>query len=98
MLEHMVPEFIDDDEAPAASWTPEAVHLEKARRLAEDLAALGPRPPWWRVRARRHYDRSVLRLKKTHADDLRTILAAQDPKHRATTADLIGWKLPTEER
>jgi hypothetical protein len=81
-----------------ASWTPEILHLEKDRRLAEDLAALGPRPPWWCVRARRRYDRSVARLTKMHMNDLRTMLAAQDPRHRAIMADLIGWKLPAEKQ
>jgi hypothetical protein len=79
-------------------WTTAALHLEKERRLAEDLSALGSRPPWWRRRARRHYDRSALWLKKTHTNDLRSLLAAQDPKHRAIMAQLIGWKLPTESQ
>lgn len=78
----------------SASWTNEAVFFEKARRLAEDLSALGPRPGWWRPFARRRYDRSALRLRKAHESDLRTILAAQDPKHRAVVAHLIGWKPP----
>ena len=90
----MIPEFIDDNEP--VSWTPEILRLEKERRLAEDLAALGPRPPWWRARARSRYDRAAARLTKAHASDLRTMLAAQDPQHRAIMADLIGWKLPAE--
>jgi hypothetical protein len=35
-------------------------------------------------------------LKKVHANDLRTMLAAQDPKHRAIVAHLIGWTLPKD--
>ena len=79
-----------------AIWTSEALHLEKDRRLAEDLTALGRRPSWWRPRARRRYDRAVRRLKKAHGNDLRVMLAAQDPRHRALLAHLTGWKLPTE--
>ena len=81
-----------------ASWTAEALRLEKDRRLANDLAALGPRPPWWRRRARRQHDLVVRHFKKAHANDLRTMLAAQDPKQRALIAHLIGWKSPMEGR
>jgi len=74
-------------------WTVEALYREKDRRLAEDLAALGPRPPWWRPRARRRHDLMAQHLKKAHASDLRTMLAA-DPTHRAIVAHLIGWRHP----
>ena len=82
------------DEVMSARGTPEDLYREKDRRQAEDLCALGPRPAWWRPRARRRYDRSALRLKKAHASDLRTMLAAQDPKYRAIMGHLIGWKRP----
>jgi len=71
------------DEVLSARWTPEELCREKDRRLAEDLGSIGPRPAWWRPRARRRYDHSVLRLKMAHASDLRTMRAAQDPKYRA---------------
>lgn len=74
------------------SWTTAALCIEKGRRLAEDLARLGRRPSWWRWRTRRRYDRAVLRFQKAHENDLRTMLAAQDPKHRAIVAQLIGWR------
>ena len=80
------------DEVMSARWTPEELYREKDRRLAEDLQTLGPRPSWCRRFARRHYDRSVRRLKKAHDSDLRTMLAAQDPKYRAIMAHLIGWQ------
>jgi hypothetical protein len=85
------------DEVMSACWTAEDLYREKDRRLAEDLRTLGLRPAWWRPRARRRYDRSALRLKKAHASDLRTMLAAQDPKYRAIMGHLIGWK-PPEKR
>lgn len=72
-------------------WTVEALYREKDRRLAEDLAAMGPRPPWWRRRARRSYDLRAQYLKKAHASDLRTMLAANH-EHRAIVAHLIGWR------
>lgn len=74
-------------------WTAEALHIEKKRRLTEDLATLGPRPSWWRWRERRRYDRAVLHFQKAHENDLRTMLAAQDPKYREIVAQLIGWRL-----
>ena len=82
------------DEVMSAHWTFDEMCREKDRRLAEDLYALGPRPAWWRSRARRQHDRSVLRLKKAHARDLRTMVTAQDPKYRAIMGHLIGWKRP----
>jgi hypothetical protein len=82
----------------APIWTSKDMHLEKDRRLAEDLEALGPRPGWWRPIARGRYIRSTLRLQKAHENDLRSMLATHDPLHRAITAHLIGWKLPTESQ
>lgn len=82
------------DEVLSARWTAEELCREKERRLAEDLCALGPRPGWWRPRARKLYERSVLHLKKAHDKDLCTMLAAQDPTYRAILAHLIGWKRP----
>lgn len=82
------------DEMMSARWTAEELCREKDRRLAEDLVALGPRPRWWRPRARRQYDRSVRYFKKAHESDLRAMLAAQDPLYRAVMAHLIGWKRP----
>lgn len=86
------PDYLD--EVMSARWTPEELCREKDRRLTEDLQTLGPRPAWWRRRARRLYDRSVRRLKKAHDSDLRTMRAAQDPTYRAALAHLIGWKPP----
>jgi len=86
------PDYLD--EVMSARWTSEELCREKDRRLIEDLQTLGPRPAWWRPRARRQYDRSSRRLKKAHDSDLRTMLAAQDPTYRAAMAHLIGWKRP----
>ena len=85
-------------EGEGEGWATSAIFVEKERREREDLASLGPRPSWWRPRARRGYDRAVMRLKKAHANDLRLMLAAQDPQQREILANLIGWKLPTEKR
>ena len=79
-------------------WTREDLYFEKERRLTEDLTALGPRPSWWRSRARGRYDRTVARLKKAHENHLDEMLATQDPARRALMAHLIGWLPPTEKR
>jgi hypothetical protein len=65
--------------------------LEKDRRLAADLAVLGPEPPWWRLRRRRQWRRRHRVLSIAHAADLDSMLRAPDDGHRATTALLIGW-------
>lgn len=75
-------------------WTLEEMCAESARRLVEDLARLGPRPRWWRRRARRLHDRTSGRLKKAHASDLRKMIAAPDALYRAITAHLLGWRHP----
>jgi hypothetical protein len=77
------------------AWSPEGMRLEHDRRLAADLAALGPRPRWWRRGARRRYDREVSYLRRAHAHDLHIMLTAPDPQHRAIQALMIGWELPT---
>lgn len=82
------------DEVMLARWTALELCREKERRLAEDLSALGPRPGWWRPRARRQYDRSVRYLEKAHYKHLCEMLAIQDPKRRAIMGHLIGWKRP----
>jgi hypothetical protein len=74
------------------TWTAKAVFQEHDRRLAADLAAMGERPGWWRPYARRRHDLMARHLRKAHGSDLRTMLAAQDPDHRAIVAHLIGWK------
>jgi hypothetical protein len=71
--------------------TPIKMLLEKDRRLAADLAALGPEPPWWQPRKRRHWRRSRHFLTITHASNLNAMLSAPDDRHRAVTALLIGW-------
>ncbi len=76
------------------TWTVADIIRESKRRQIEDLLALGPRPPWWRMGARRHYDRRALRLAGAHANDLQAMLAEQDPRRRAILAHLIGWKPP----
>jgi hypothetical protein len=81
--------------AKPPTWTMEEMRAEKARRLAEDLASLGPRPPWWRSRMRRRYDREVSRLQTAHERHLRDMVAAPDPLRRAILAHLIGWQPPT---
>src|SRR5882672_5845354 len=77
------------NEVMSARWTAEELCCEKDRRLTEDLQTLGPRPAWWRRRARWRHDRSVQLLKKAHDSDLRTLLTTQDPLYRATMAHLI---------
>lgn len=79
-------------EVMSARWTADELCREKDRRLAEDLAAIGPRPGWWRPVARRRYDRSVRLLEKDHHADLCEMLAIQDPMRRAIMGHLIGWK------
>jgi hypothetical protein len=73
------------------SMTPVQMLLEKDRRLAADLAALGPEPPWWRPRRRRRWRSSRHFLTIAHASDLDAMLRAPDDRHRAATALLIGW-------
>lgn len=82
------------DEVVSVRWTARELCREKERRLAEDLSALGSRPGWWRPRARRQYDRTVLYLEKAHYKHLCEMLAIQDPKRRAIMGHLIGWKRP----
>ena len=84
--------------ADPPTWTTDDLYREKARRLAEDLDALGDRPSWWRPRARRRYDRQVLRLQVAHDKHLREMIATADPKRRAITAHLIGWRAPAERQ
>ena len=80
------------DEVMSVRWTAQELCREKERRLAEDLRTLGPRPGWWRPRARKQYDRSVLYLEKAHYKHLGEMLAIQDPTRRAIMGHLIGWK------
>jgi hypothetical protein len=83
------------DEVLSVRWTYDEMCREKDRRLIEDLQTLGPRPAWWRRRARRLHDRSVRRLKKAHYKHLCEMLAIQDPTYRAIMGHLIGWKPPS---
>jgi hypothetical protein len=64
---------------------------EHDRRLAEDLAKLGPRPAWWRLRSCRRWDRSANRLARWHKHDLALVLAAE-PEQRKFLLILLGWK------
>lgn len=75
-------------------WSLGEMGAEKERHLAADLAALGPRPGWWRPRARGRHDRAVACLKRAHASDLRVMITSPDSLHRAITAHLIGWQPP----
>lgn len=86
--------IVDELKRNQHRWTPEVMRAVKEARLAEDLRALGKRPPWWRPISRRYHDIRVRRIKRWHANDLRTMLALQDPFHRAIMAHLIGWQLP----
>jgi hypothetical protein len=64
---------------------------EHDRRLAEDLAKLGSRPAWWRLRSRGQWDRSAARLARWHKRDLAMVLAAE-PEQRKFLLLLLGWK------
>lgn len=74
----------------------EVLHLEMERQLAQDVAFLGPKPPWWRFRMRRLYPQKVQVFREYQMSSMRWLLAEQDPRRRSIMANLIGWQLPRQ--
>lgn len=74
----------------------EVLYLEMERQLGEQLAKLGPKPPWWRFRMRKLHPLKVQVFKDHFMDIMRWLLAEHDPRKRTIMASLVGWQLPRE--